>query len=404
MTPGGSSGSVAPGPRPPFWAIVSITLTGIMANTLVTPAIPDIVRDLDVGTAAVGLMLAAVTAPGILLAPLIGVLADRFGRKELLIPCLVIFGLSGGLASFAPNYPTLLALRFGQGIGAAGLLNLAVVLIGDNWEGSERARMMGRNAACLTAAIAVLPPLGGGLAALGGWRLTFAPYWVALVTAVVLQRTLKRSPKGETSMTNLVRAAVPHLRTAVVAGSMFMSFVLFLLIFGAFLTVLPVHLADEFGIGPGLRGLVLATPAVTSTVTSLNIGRLRTRFGARLLLLAGSVFLAVGLLIMGVAGSLPVLLLAPVVYGFGEGLMIPTLQDVVAGAPPASSRGSVVAVYVGVTRAGQTIGPVLAGVGLESSTPRTLFVLGAVLAGGLAIGQQVARPRRTQDIATAITK
>ena len=403
MSPGGSSGFVAS--KPPFWAIVSITLTGIMANTLVTPAIPDIVRDLEVGTAAVGLMLAAVTAPGIFLAPLIGVLADRFGRKELLVPCLVIFGLSGGLASFAPDYPTLLALRFGQGIGAAGLLNLAVVLIGDNWDGTERARMMGRNAACLTAAIAVLPPLGGGLAALGGWRLTFAPYWIALVTAVVLQRTLRRSPRGTTSMKNLVRAAVPYLRTSTVAGSMVMSFVLFLLIFGAFLTVLPVHLADEFGIGPGLRGLVLATPAVTSTITSLNISRLRTRFGARQLLLFGSLFIAAGLLIMGVAGSLPVLLIAPVVYGVGEGLMIPTLQDVVAGAPAASSRGSVVAVYVGVTRAGQTAGPVMAGVGLESSTPRILFLVGAALAGVLAAGQQVLGPRRRrQDFAIQITK
>lgn len=96
MTPGGSSGSVAPAVRPPFGLILSITLTGIMGNTLVTPATPDIVAGLGGGPTGVGLLLAAATAPGVILAPIIGVLADRFGRRRILIPCLVIFGPPAG--------------------------------------------------------------------------------------------------------------------------------------------------------------------------------------------------------------------------------------------------------------------------------------------------------------------
>ncbi len=407
MTTGGPPGSVASAStvRPPFLMIVSITLTGIMANTLVTPATPDIVDDFGIGRAGVGLLLAAATAPGVVLAPVIGVLADRYGRRQILVPCLVLFGIAGGLAAFSPTFEVLIALRLLQGVGAAGLINLAVVLIGDHWEGTERARKIGLNAAALTASIAVLPPLGGLLAALGGWRWTFAPYWIGLVTALAVMRYLRRSPRGEGTLGEQLRRTAPYLRMPVVLGSMGMAFVLFVLIFGGFLTVLPVHLKDEFGVSAGLRGLVLAVPAVTSTLTALNLGRLRARFGAGPLLMTGSVLLAAGLLILGVAPSLPVLLLAPVVYGFGEGLMIPTLQDAVASAPAASSRGAVVATFVGVTRLGQTVGPVAAGVGLARFDSRPIFFVGAALAVLLAVGYPfVRRWGHRQEIAAPAAK
>ena len=389
MTARGSSGSVAS--PPPFLIVVAITLTGIMANTLVTPATPDIVDDLGVGRAGVGWLLAAATAPGIFLAPVIGVLSDRYGRRQTVVPCLVVFGLAGGLAAFAPNFAVLLALRLLQGVGSAGLINLAVVIIGDHWEGAERARMIGRNAACLTASIAVLPPLGGLLAGLGGWRWTFAPYWIGLVTALAVLRWLRPSERGEGTLGEQLRRTTPYLRSPVVIGSMAMAFVLFVLIFGAFLTALPVHLKDDFDVAAGLRGLVLGVPAIPSTLMALNLGRLRARFGAGPILVAGSVAIAVGIGVLGVAESLPVLMIGPIVYGFGEGLMIPTLQDAVTSAAPATSRGAIVASFVGVSRLGQTVGPVLAGVGLAAFGSDAVFGVAAVLALGLAVGYPLAR-------------
>ena len=403
--PGGSSGSVAPAeaplPAPPFALILAITLTGIMANTLVTPATPDIVADLGVGASGTGILLAATTAPGILLAPVIGVFADRYGRKQVLLPCLVVFGLSGGLSSFAPNFNALVACRLGQGVGAAGLINLAVVLIGDHWDGAERARRIGQNAAALTASIAVFPPLGGFLTAVGGWRLSFVPFWLGLVSAAGVFFLLPRSRPGSASLREQLKATAPYLSSATVLGPTAMAFVLFVLIFGMFLTVLPYHLAHEFGIGPSARGLILAAPAFTSTLTSLNLAPLRERFGARRLLLIGSLFLVAGLLVLGMARSIPILLISPVIYGFGEGLMIPTLQDLVAGAAPASSRGSVFAVFVGTTRAGQTVGPLTTGAALEAVATRAIFFAGAGLAGLLALAQVAIRERRPLPAGTA---
>src|SRR5688500_1007885 len=149
--PDGSSGPGASRPkRPPFGLILSITITGIVGSTIVSPVTPDIVAELGGGDRAIGFLVAAVAAPGIILAPIIGVLADRYGRREVVVPCLAIFGIAGGLAALAPSLEVLIALRLLQGIGSAGLINLAVTIIGDHWEGVERAKKIGQNAAVLT--------------------------------------------------------------------------------------------------------------------------------------------------------------------------------------------------------------------------------------------------------------
>ena len=60
-----------------------------------------------------------------------------------------------------------------------------------------------------------------------------------------------------------------------------MGFVIFMLIFGLFLTAMPVHLESEFGLSAGQRGLVIAIPAITSTFTALRLGWLRVALRRR---------------------------------------------------------------------------------------------------------------------------
>jgi ACDE family multidrug resistance protein len=328
--------------------------------------------------------VAAGAIPGIVVAPVIGLLADRFGRRNVVVPCLLVFGVFGGLSALAPSFSILLLLRLLQGIGSAGLINLAVVLIGDHWSGPERARLIGRNAAVLTVCLAVLPPLGGGLAELGGWRLTFAPYLFSLVIAAVAWRQLPIADPvepitlGEQLRTARTQVRKPLVLTCVVAG-----FIVFMLIFGLFLTTLPVHLAGRFNLGPGLRGLVLGSPAFTSTATALSLGRLRGRWGAKRLLLVAAILYVIAFVAIGLAPSLLVLVPAALLYGLGEGIFIPTLQDVVAGAATPATRGATLAAFIGSARAGQTVGPLAAsGVAGVLSNEAT-FVVGGVISLGL---------------------
>lgn len=394
-TPGG------PALTPPA-LIFSITVTGILGNAIVGPAIPDILQDFGQPDSRAGLFVAALSFPGIVVAPVIGILADRFGRRTVLLPCLVTFGSAGLLGAAAPTFPLLVGSRLLQGFGAAGLINLAVVLIGDNWGGLDRARLLGRNAAILTLSLAVLPPIGGGLTALGGWRLAFMPYGLALVTAILLWRRLDQArPADPGSVGSQVRATVGNLRQLVVAATIGVGFVVFMLIFGLFLTTLPVHLGRELDLGAGARGLVIGVPAVTSMASALNLARLRHRFGIARLLSVAPLMFVIGFVLIGTTGSLAVVVVGALVYGLGEGLMIPVLQDIVVGSSPPETRAAITAVWVGSVRAGQTVGPLAAGAISGATSTATTFVWGAVLATALMVVMASIRLARRAQAAMA---
>lgn len=386
--------------RPPLGLVFAVTVTGILANTLVNAPLPDILTYFGRSDGYAGVVVAAATLPGIVLAPVIGLLADRFGRRKVLIPCLVVFGLAGLGAAVAPTFGALVAMRLVQGFGSAGLINLAVVLIGDHWEGADRARLIGYNAAVLTVSVAVFPAVGGLLAQAGGWRWSFAPYGLALVTAAAVWLLLPSRPTPTpVPLSHQVRDAVAVLRQRAVFGAVSFGFVLFVLIFGLFLTAMPLLLEQDFGLDAATRGLVLAFPATGSTVAALLLGRTRARFGARRLLLASSIAFVIGFVTIGLTDALVLVFVGSLLYGLGEGSSIPTVQDVVAGAEPEASRGAVVAAWVGAARAGQTIGPLLAGIAVGAFGPSATFVAGGVVAAMLLVVPVAAQPVRTRRLA-----
>jgi len=374
--------------KPPLFIIFAVTLTGILGNTLIVAPLPDIIADFDLADSAAGLLVAAGSLPGIVIAPIVGLLADRYGRKRVLIPCLVIFGAAGVAAAFAPTFLVLLACRVGQGIGSAGLINLAVVLIADSWHGEERAKLIGQNAAVLTVSVALFPAFGGALAEAGGWRWSFAPYSIALLTAVGVAWLVPEHLGAEiTTVRRQIGDAVAVIRQPRVAASIGFGAVVFVLIFGLFLTALPLLLDQRFGLGPAARGFVLAAPAAGSTVVALSLGKLRGRFGARRLLLAATMAFTVAFAVIGFAPLLVIALAGALVYGLGEGASIPTLQDLVSGSAPAASRGAVVAAWVSAARLGQTIGPLGTAVLLGVMSPGSVFLVGALIAGALVVAQ-----------------
>jgi len=233
-----------------FVLILAITGTGIMGNTLLAPAIPDILDEFDIADSGAGLLIAATSFPGIFMAPVIGVLADRLGRRRVLVPCLATFGVFGTAAALAPSFAWLVAARFGMGIGAAGLINLAVVLIGDNWGPADRTRLIGRNAAFLTVCLAVMPPIGGVLTDLGSWRLALAPYSLAMLTAVVAWRMLPPDrPDATATVREQLGGVGEVIRQPAVLMILIGGAVSFVMIFGVFLSTLPIHLENEFGYG-----------------------------------------------------------------------------------------------------------------------------------------------------------
>ncbi len=368
--------------------VFTVTLTGILNNTLVTPAIPDILREFSQPNTRAGWLVATGSVAGVVVAPLVGVLADRYGRRIVLTTCLTIFATFGAVAALAPTFPILLGARLGQGFGSAGLVNLAVVLLGDHFEGAERTFWVGRNGAVLTVGLAAMPSLSGVLTQAFSWRVTFGLYTLAFVTAVLAWQLLDHArPEDPPAIRDQLSDVAHVVRRPEVAILLVIGFAVFVVIFGAFLTVMPIHLAEEFGLEAGARGLVISTPAITSSLSAFNLGRIRRRLSMRVLIVtAASVFTA-GFVVMGVAGAVWLLVLGTMGYGAGEGMFVGSLQDESMALAPDRHRGAVVAGFVGAARLGQTVGPLLFSAILAmTTTSNALLVAGGLTAGIVVLG------------------
>ena len=150
-----------------------ITMSGPMSLTILFPALPalELAFSISREMAQVTTSLATlILAPGVLI---YGPLADRFGRRPPLLGALLLLGIGSVICIFSPNIETLIAGRCMQGLGAAGCITLARVMLRDAFGQKRLPRMM----AILTMAMMVgpmmAPALSGYLTENFGWRSIF---------------------------------------------------------------------------------------------------------------------------------------------------------------------------------------------------------------------------------------
>ncbi|NMB65988.1 MAG: MFS transporter, partial [Spirochaetes bacterium] len=77
-----------------------ITLVVVMGVTNITPALPAMAQYFAIPYSSVTLVITVFTMPGIVLTPLLGIVADRIGRKIIIIPSLILFGITGVIMFF----------------------------------------------------------------------------------------------------------------------------------------------------------------------------------------------------------------------------------------------------------------------------------------------------------------
>jgi ACDE family multidrug resistance protein len=181
--------------------------------------------------------------PSIVLAPVMGVIADRFGRRTVLIPSLVGFGLAGVAITFTRDLDVLLTLRFLQGCAASGLITLSLTLVGDVFDGAQRNTVMGVNTAAMTIGVATYPVIGGYLADIR-WDLPFLVYGVGILVGLFAFLTLEE-PAVESGSLDMryLREAAERVLTWNGFALYGVVFTMFLLYFGVVNTAIPFLLS-----------------------------------------------------------------------------------------------------------------------------------------------------------------
>jgi len=182
-----------PGDREMVVMMAMVMALNALAIDSMLPALPAIGEGLGVLVANDRQYVISVYLLGIGFGSLFyGPLADRFGRKGVLVPALlayVVFSIGCGLAT---SFPILLALRFGHGLIAAALGVIVVAVIRDLFAGDAMAKRLSLIFLVFMIVPIIAPTIGAGVAAVAGWRAIFI---VLAVMGLVMLFWLRRLPE-----------------------------------------------------------------------------------------------------------------------------------------------------------------------------------------------------------------
>lgn len=341
--------------------IFGISLISVMGAASISPALPRISQELGIPASSIGLLITVFTLPGVVLAPVSGVLSDRYGRKKVLVPSFILFGVAGGACAFVRDFDFLLILRFLQGIGAASLTSMSLTLVSDLYHDKDRRRVMGYNSGVLNTGMSCYPVVGGLLTTFG-WQYPFLLPFLAIPIGVATLVILDNSePQSEQPFKQYLTSVWVHARDPQLIALFLASMTTTALRYGPLFTFLPLLMSRSFGSSPLVIGIVLSSGAVVTVVIAVESRRLDTVFSAKSQITAAFVLYSFTMLLIPLMPTAWSLLLPALTFGLAHGINLPNVNTLIAESASSENRGAFMSINAMNFRLGQTIGPTLMG-------------------------------------------
>jgi MFS family permease len=305
------------------WVIQLASGLTIMGAVMVAPMLPKISAEFAATSPeAGGLIPLVVTGPALamaLFAPIAGWLADRCGRKSMLIIGTLLYAVFGALPAVLHSLMQILFVRFAFGCAEAIVITCCTTLIADYWSGEERSRYINRQVVTIGVMGSIFFVIGG-MVGETSWRLPFYLYLLPLLLVPVIIAVLwepeHRKHESDTSggapVTGVVRTIV---------SSYFLVFI------GMVTSVIVAVMAPALLVAMGITsssliglcaGLGLLSTLVGSTLWPIARMRLGIA-GVNAMMLAT---MAIGLYLLATAPTYTAILIAVVIHGTGAGFLV----------------------------------------------------------------------------------
>lgn len=329
----------------------------------VDPIVLKVAEDFAIEPAHAALLISAFALPYAAMQPVLGALADIFGKRRLMLTCLAI-GIAASLASaFAPNFPALLATRILSGAACGGVFPVAVALVGDLFSIKERQVAIGRVIASGMTGNLVGATIAGIVADVWNWRGAFIVTGLLALCMLLPSRrillddatTPTERPSFATVLTNY-RTIFANPQAKICFSAVFFDA---LVIFGLF-PYMATILAAQGETRATIAGLIIAGFGFGAVIYSLIVRWLLTLFGDRWLMTLGGFLMGAGLLLIPLQPIWPLMSALFLMMGIAFFMLHGTIQLYVTELAP-TARASAMAMHSCSFFFGQAVGPVAYG-------------------------------------------
>ena len=368
--------------------VLAVSMLAVFATTLfmraVDPVIPQIASDFAIDPHTVALLATAFSLPYAVTQPILGGLADAFGKTGLMTWSLAVLVGAAIVGATAPNITVLFASRVISGIMAGGVFPISVAIAADMVAVERRQVAVGRILGAAMIGNVLGSPAAGTAADLIGWRGVFVGMGVlaviAAAAAIIGFRGIASGPVARIELRSL-----PALY-----GSIFRN-PLAKICFGAVMT----EAICLFGLFPYVAGLLAAAGETRATIAGLviagfgaggiiyvsSVSMLLGRLGERWMMIGGGTVMGIALAAVALRLPWPLQVVDFTLLGLGFYMMHGVIQIYASELAP-SARGSAMAMHSASFFFGNAIGPVVYGAALPTiGLTATVTTAGTILIG-----------------------
>jgi MFS family permease len=360
---------------------------GAFATRTTDPVVVDIATDFGTTAAQVALLGTAFTLPFALVQPILGPVADSVGKRRIVSICVVLLGVMLALAATAASLGWLMAFRALSGAAAGGMMPLTLAIMADAVPLKDRQVALSRMLVFGISGQIAGGAIAGPVAALLGWRGMLAICALAAVVGAVtlLLAARRATPEPVTRYDPVVAAkryrsilanpsAIPLYLTVAAEGG---------LVFGSFPFLAPLMLGRGIG-GTTEAGLAIGAFGVGGLAYAAMARPLLARFGQARVVEIGGVIGALALMGFALAPAFWVMAAAGFLLGVAF-YMIHNAIQTRATELSSQFRGSAVSLHAFSFFSGQSLGPILFGLGDVTVGLGVSLGLAAVLLLALAL-------------------
>jgi len=376
-----------------FWIVVGTQFIDSLGSTLLFPFFAlYITQKFGVGMTQAGILLGMSSLFGLIGSFIGGALADRFGRRKLILFGLVFSALSSLLFGLAWDIQMMYVLVVIVGLLSRIAAPAQDAMMADILPEAKRQEGFGITRVAFNYAWIVGTALGGLIAARSFMALFITDAVLSLIVAAILFRFLpetKPSPRSELKQEERLLNTVKGYNV-VLRDSAYIAFTLIgmiaLVVYQQQYSSLAVYLKDVHNISPRVYGIMLSVAGLEVVLIQLWVSRQTRKYPPFLMMVLGCLFFMVGFTMFGFVQKDGLFLLAIIIITIGEMIMFPTNKALAVEFSPADMRGRYMAVYDLGWTIPATLGPAAAGLILDNFNPNLLWILGGLLCAISALG------------------